>query len=164
MKILKGMSRLVLVLVGLASTTAASAEGNRYWAFADALALYDNEDWYKYPYAYGAAWNYPSLEEAGEAAVKECRKHASDPQGCGVSRTGENSCFGIIKVLGRHPKYAMNPNDVRFGGTYTWFNPTWGYHSRVEAEAGTKQYAAEMAGKRMTVSSTFEMVACAGVE
>ena len=70
MKVVKNMCRLGLVLLVLTSTAAASAEGGLYWAYADAITLYPNEDWHKYPYAYGAAWNFPSLEEAEEAAVE----------------------------------------------------------------------------------------------
>ena len=155
MKVVKNMCRLGLVLLVLTSTAAASAEGGLYWAYADAITLYPNEDWHKYPYAYGAAWNFPSLEEAEEAAVEACRRQVSDPQGCHVTKTDKNSCFGVIKSV------------INYGkrwGTVTRFDPTWGYPSRAEAQAGTERYAAEDPHNMNVVPSTVEMVECAGVE
>ena len=77
------IATLSLALLVLTGTAAASAEGDRYWAYADATTPYVEEASNGYPYAYGAAWNFPSLEEAEEAAVRSCGSAPDNQTGAG---------------------------------------------------------------------------------
>ena len=148
MKIIKSMSTLGLVLLVLTSTAAASAEGGPWWAVAEGVAHGRNDGIYS---AYGAAWDYPSEQEAIEAAMKTCKKHGN----CWYHRTGRNSCFVIDYSVAR---YSTDPSDTR---RETGYRTEVGLFSRAEAEARAELIAQN---KFADESVSIELVECAGVD
>ena len=79
------MKCVIFGLFAIVLTAALAGAADRWWAVA--------VSWSDYPVAYGAAWNYPTLEEAGAAAEKACRERSDD---CKPRAFGSNSCFIIV--------------------------------------------------------------------
>ena len=162
-EIIKSLSSLGLVLLVLMSTTVASAEGDSYWAVAQAFETI-GETGYQRASNYGVAWNYPSLEGAKKAAMEACRKRTPDewnkrrwPRGgCEIMRFGKNSCFYIIR----------RDHDDKYLGKFTGFGASpEGYPSRAVAEAAAKRVADGFTNNPDDiVSDTVEMVKCSGVQ
>ena len=129
------------MLLFLMGTTVASAEGDSHWAVAQALETIGDSGYVRYS-TYGAAWNNPGLEEAEKAAMEACRKRTPDEWnkrrwphgGCGIVKSGKNSCFYIIR----------GDTDDKYLGKYTGFGASSeSYPSRAEAEAAAKRSAAD---------------------
>ena len=159
MKIVTSMSRLGLVLLVLTSAAAASAEGDSYWAVAMKDEELVDELGYKHrrSSAYGAAWNFASLEEAEQAALEACGKQDADPHGgCYISLTGKDSCFVVANLI-FHNAYV---------GTYTGF-ADWGpFPSRTVAEAETDAIRSVVYRDSYGTFETanIETIECAGVQ
>ena len=168
--LLKSMSRLGLVLLVLTSTAAASAEGDLWWAFAEVGIALGDTGYYRDGAAYGAAWNFPSREEAEKAALEACAKEdvphpswsrphvdALQYKGCAVRKSGKNSCFAVVKYV-THDKY---------WGTYTGFGYVGSYPSHAETEAEAKRGAADTYSNDsgvIQIVGSVELVECSGVE
>ena len=163
MEIIKNMSRLGLVLLLLMSTTVASAENDLYWAVAKAYETTGKPGYIRVS-TYGAAWNFPSLEEAEKAAMEACRKRTPDewnkrrwPRGgCEIGNYGKNSCFYIIRT----------DTDDKYLGKFTGFGASSeSYPSRAEAEAAAKRSADSFTNvSHRIVKDTVELVKCSGVQ
>ena len=139
METIKSMSCLGLALLVLMSTTIASAQGDSYWAVAQAFETIGDTGYWRTS-NYGAAWNYPSLEEAEKAAMEACRKRTPDewnkkrwPKGgCEIRKSGKNSCFYIIR----------RDTDDKYLGKFTGFGVSpESYPSKAVAEAAAKRNA-----------------------
>ncbi len=151
MKIVRSMSRLGLVLLVLASTAAASAEGGSWWAVA--LSPYtttrDRDE------AYGAAWNFAGRDQAEEAARAECNKRLTDPRlECFIHQSGRNSCFAVIYVV-VHVRHQGTNSGYQVGAIDTTY-------------AGAAAIANEVLnrddGFGTVESGRIELVKCSGVE
>ena len=164
MKIIKTMRSPGLALLVLMSTTIASAEDDSYWAVAHAYESIGKTG-FIIASNYGAAWNYPSLEDAEKAAMEACRKRTPDEWnkrrwphgGCGIVRSGKNSCFFIIR----------RDTDDKYLGKYTGFGASSeSYPSRAEAEAAAKRSAADNFTnvEGVTHKGAVELVKCSGVQ
>lgn len=165
LEIIKSMSRPVLVLLVLMSATVASAEGDSYWAVAQAMERIGESSLARYS-NYGAAWNYTRLEEAEKAAMETCRKRTPDEWnerrwpggGCKIQRYGKNSCFYIIR----------RDTDDKYLGKYTGFGASReSYPSKAVAEAAAKRSAADNFTNDphvIVTTGAVELVKCSGVQ
>lgn len=158
------MGRSGLVLIVLMSATVASAEGDSYWAVAVTFELTDKKLGRTRDDTYGAAWNFPSREEAEKAAIEACHKRTPSgwkrgrlpKAGCEMTRYGKNSCFYIVRL----------DTDSRFIGKYTEFPVSHkSYPSRAEAEAAAKLEADFYDSESYPDSKgAIEMVECSGAQ
>lgn len=88
---IKLAKRLVLIAIFIFGLTGSAVAGELWWAVATG---------YKVPQfgpdipveVYGAAWNFPTYENAVKAAIDECKKKWSP---CGLQDAGANSCFAV---------------------------------------------------------------------
>ncbi|MYF08385.1 MAG: hypothetical protein F4092_12220 [Rhodospirillaceae bacterium] len=131
---LKSMSRLGLLLAVLTSTAAASADGGPYWAVArDVFQIKSSGG--AGPQSYGAAWNFPSREEAAEAAFEACGRESPRGECNTLASSGMNSCFFVLSHV----------TDDKYLGRYKLFGASGseGYPSRAEAEAAAKRSGAD---------------------
>ena len=161
--IIMSMSSLVLVLLVLMNTTVASAQGDSHWAVAQAAETIGDSGYARYS-NYGAAWNYPSREEAEKAAMEACIKRTPDewnkrrwPRGgCEIENYGKNSCFYIIR----------RDTDDKYLGKFTGFGvSSESYPSRAEAKAAAKRSADSFTNvSHRIVKDTVELVKCSGVQ
>lgn len=158
MDIMKSIGRLGLLSLVLTSTATAAAEGDLHWAVAtDVFQLKDSL--LSGPQSYGAAWNFPSLEEAEIAAFKACGRES--PRGeCNTrASAGKNSCFFIIRWDTTYDNYS---------GKHTTFgvSQSEGYPSRTAAESAAKQSAADnyTNWEGTHHKGSVELVQCAGVK
>ena len=155
MEAIKSMGGLGLVLLVLSGTAAASAEGGSYWAVTSGYEPIGGFG-HIYPAVYGAAWNFPSPEDAEDAAMEQCRKHTPEI-GCEVTGNGENSCFAIIRTVW-HDRHL---------GTNTSFGWSGPYSSRAEAKADATLAAADAYSNNpdvIDIVGSVELVECAGVQ
>lgn len=164
MEIIKSMRIPGLVLFVFMSATVASAEGDSYWAVAQATESLGKL--HIITSNYGAAWNYPSLEKAEKAAMEACRKRTPDegnkrrwPRGgCNIRISGKNACFYIIR----------RDTDDKYLGKYTGFGASReSYPSRAVAEAAAKRSAADNFTNDphvIVMTGTVELVKCSGVQ
>ena len=163
MKIIKSMRSLSIVLLVLMSTTTASAGDDLHWAVAHAFESIGKTGYIRAS-TYGAAWNFPSREEAEKAAMEACRKRTLDqwnkrrwPRGgCEIRRSDKNSCFYIIR----------RDHDDKYLGKFTGFGvSSESYPSRALAEAAAKRNADSFTNNpHDIVNDTVEMVKCSGVQ
>ena len=163
MEIIKSMSCLGLALLVLMSTTIASAEDDLYWAVAQAYESIGKTG-FIIASNYGAAWNYPSLEDAEKAAMEACRKRTPDERnkkrwprgGCEIWKSGKNSCFYIIR----------RDTDDKYLGKFTGFGvSSESYPSRAVAEAAAKRNADSFTNDpHQIVKDSVELVKCSGVQ
>jgi hypothetical protein len=84
--------------------------------------------------AWGSSWNYDDEDLARSAAMRECRKHASD---CRVFKTFENVCVALS-------------GDGR--GNFGW---AWGYETTEERRRRAVQQCRDQGGRGCSVVSTF---------
>jgi hypothetical protein len=84
--------------------------------------------------AWGSSWNYDDEDLARSAAMRECRKHASD---CRVFKTFENVCVALA-------------GDGR--GNFGW---AWGYETTSERRRRAVQQCRDQGGRGCSVVSTF---------
>lgn len=111
---------------------------------------------------YGAAWNYPTLEEAKEAALEACRRRLVRPKPS--SRYGDcrlyyfnynpNTCFYVIKSRFRQSAHLW-PNMVSFG-VYGPFNTL--AEAKTDAERKVAQYSSSIQ------SSVIELLKCTKIQ
>ena len=111
---------------------------------------------------YGAAWNYPTLEEAKEAALEACRRRLVSPKPS--SRYGDcrlyyfkykpNTCFYVIKSRHRQSAHIW-PNVVSFG-VYGPFNTIT--EAKADADREMAQYSSTIQ------SNVIELLKCTGAQ
>lgn len=127
-------SILGLMFVALSATSVAAAD--LWWAVALGYRTW--------PVGYGAAWNYPTEDEAIEAAKEACLKEGSGDSRyrCFVKETGKNSCFFVTR-WDRHlsTPIQQGPRGVIGGEPYTVRGHGWSrpYPTRAAAEAAARE-------------------------
>ena len=143
----------ILGLMVVVSLTTPVAAAELWWAVATAARGHARQ-------AYGAAWNFPTQQQALEAAEEACRRDASRAgrpklaKRCGLSDSGKNSCFFVIRTDVRY--WDWRGSHFSFGG---------GYNTRAEAEADAKRWLADRpSGWTAVEGQALEMLECAGAE
>ena len=130
--------------LALSTATQPAAAEHLWWAVSELWAAKGIE-------TFGAAWNYPTPEEAAKAAVEACRERSAAFEfPCREAGYGTHSCFLIM----RFPR-------AYYGRRAGWGSPyatTKGFKTRAKAEAHSRE---------MMASGTYagvEVLECAGVD